>query len=166
MNVNELANWMMSTWVYDLLIANESWIWPALEASHFFGMCLLFGALIVVDLRLFGWAKIASVANTDKLAPIAMIGFIINFVTGILFLFGDPMRYFTNISFYIKMGFIVLAALNFALYKVKIAHLVENIQENENTPLLAKISGAASLILWLGVLCFGRLIPYLEVQEF
>jgi hypothetical protein len=32
---------------------------------------------------------------------------------------------------------------------------------NDDPPLQLKIVGLTSLLLWTGVLCFGRLIPYL-----
>jgi hypothetical protein len=32
---------------------------------------------------------------------------------------------------------------------------------HDDTPTLAKLVGTASLIVWFGVLTFGRLIPYL-----
>ena len=36
-----------------------------------------------------------------------------------------------------------------------------NAAPHDPTPAIAKAVGAASLALWLGVLAFGRLIPYL-----
>ena len=162
--MNSVADWMKNSWVNDLLVLNNTWIWPALEALHFFGMCLLFGALIIMDLRLVGLEKGTAVVDIDKLAPIALAGFAINLFTGILFCFGDPHRYFINIAFHLKMMLILLAGLNFLYYKWKISPLVAHLGPNEDTPTIAKAIGAASLILWLGVLAFGRLIAYLGPQ--
>jgi hypothetical protein len=38
---------------------------------------------------------------------------------------------------------------------------VEHLEPGENAPFAAKIIAATSLFLWLGVMCFGRLLPYL-----
>jgi len=155
-----IIDWMQSTWINNLAVG-YAWSWPTLETLHFFGMCVLFGALIIMDLRLIGWEKAAAVVDTDKLYPIALAGFSINLITGIIFCFGDPGRYFINISFQIKMVLLLLAGLNFLFYKVKVEHMLAGIGPGQDTPTIAKVVGAASLILWTGVLTYGRLIPYL-----
>jgi hypothetical protein len=156
-----IADWMQTTWIFDLLVEYNEWIWPFLESLHFIGMCLLFGALLVMDLRLMGWEKGSAIVDTDKLAPIVLAGFGINLITGVLFVFGDPHRYFVSIAFYFKMSLIILAALNLVYYKLRIAPLLFNVGSGEDPPTIARISGTLSLVLWLGVICFGRLIPYL-----
>lgn len=156
-----IADWMQTTWIFDLLVEYNEWVWPFLESLHFIGMCLLFGALLVMDLRLMGWEKGSALVDTEKLAPIVLAGFGINLITGVLFVFGDPHRYFVSIGFYFKMSLIIFAALNLVYYKLRIAPLLVNVGSGEDTPSIARISGTVSLVLWLGVICFGRLIPYL-----
>jgi len=155
-----IIDWMQSTWINNLAVG-YAWSWPTLETLHFFGMCVLFGALIIMDLRLIGWEKAAAVVDTDKLYPIALAGFSINLITGIIFCFGDPGRYFINISFQIKMVLLLLAGLNFLFYKIKVEHMLADIGPGQDTPAIAKVVGAASLVLWTGVLTYGRLSPYL-----
>jgi hypothetical protein len=155
-----IKDWMASTWINELAVG-YAWSWPTLETLHFIGMCLLFGALIIMDLRLMGFERAASVVATDKLYPMALFGFGINLITGIIFCFGDPYRYFINISFQTKMVLVVLAGINFLYYKFKVEPMVVNIGPGEDTPAVAKTVGALSLVLWTGVLAFGRLIPYL-----
>ena len=75
--------------------------------------------------------------------------------------FGDPGRYFINWSFQLKMILVVLAGLNFLFYKLRVEHMLVAVGPGEDPPAIAKTVGAASLILWLGVLSFGRLIPSL-----
>jgi hypothetical protein len=157
-----IASWMENSWANEFIARNTDLILPTMETFHFFGMCLLFGSLLVMDLRLIGWEKASSIAHTDKVAIIALVGFGMNIVTGVIFCFYDPFRYFFSISFQIKMILIVLAVLNLLFYKLKLGSLVAEIGPGEDTPTIAKVSGAASLILWLGVISFGRLIPYLE----
>ncbi|MFK8021569.1 MAG: hypothetical protein AB8B86_17540 [Pseudomonadales bacterium] len=159
--MDTLANWMQSTWITNFLVENNAWIWSALETFHFFGMSLLFGSLLIMDLRLIGWEKASTVFDTGKLAPMALAGFGVNLITGIIFCFADPHRYLINISFQIKMLLILLAGLNFLYFKLKIESAANSAGPGEDTAGIAKISGAVSLLVWLGVLCFGRLIPYL-----
>lgn len=159
--ISTIADWMESTWVNQLLVSLGEWSWPALETAHFFGMCLLFGALLIMDLRLIGVNKAASVVATSALSKIAVFGFSINLITGVIFCFGDPHRYLINIAFQIKIGLLFLAGLNFLYFKTKVEPRLHNIGIGDATPAIAKLSGGASLLLWLGVLSYGRLIPYL-----
>ncbi|MBN1239408.1 MAG: hypothetical protein JXB36_12975 [Gammaproteobacteria bacterium] len=158
--MNSIADWMQTTWI-NALALNYAWTWPTLETLHFIGMSLLIGAIIIMDLRLIGVQRVIPSVSVHTLLPIAFIGFGINLLTGIIFLFGDPNRYFINISFQIKMVLVLLAGLNALLYAVKVAPAMANAGPHDPTPGLAKAVGAASLLLWAGVLCFGRLIPYL-----
>ena len=95
------------------------------------------------------------------LIPLTIAGFAINLMTGIVFLFGDPYRYAMNISFVIKAILIVLGGLNALYFWIKVTPILERIGPHEDPGTKIKVVGLLSLTLWTGVLCFGRLIPYL-----
>ena len=137
------------------------WIWPIMETLHFFGLCLLLGGLIVIDLRLLGVNRIIPAMTVHDLLPYVIFGFGINLVTGVLFFVGDPHRYAPNIAFQLKMVLVVLAGLNALYYQFKIAPEIGGWSERTKIPMNAKLVGASSLVLWFGVLSYGRLIPYL-----
>lgn len=147
----------LNLWV----IGANTWFWPSLETFHFFGLCLLLGALIIIDLRMAGFYRSLSAAAVHKLLPLVFIGFGINLITGILFWYGDPMRYAVNIAFQIKMLLIVVAGINALIYQFKIEPVMHTWNENDPTPLIARAVAYTSLTAWLGVLLLGRLIPYL-----
>jgi len=157
---NSTLDWMETTWLNQLAIG-YAWSWPTMESLHFIGMALLFGSLIIMDLRLVGFDRTASIIATDKLVPIAYTGFGINLMTGILFCFGDPHRYAINISFQMKVLFLFLAGVNFLIFKFVVEPRVATVGPGDDPPSIAKIVGATSLLFWTAVLCFGRLIPYL-----
>ena len=96
------------------------WLWPVMEIIHFIGLSLLLGGLIVVDLRLAGHFRALNLAATHKLLPLVLVGFGLNLTTGVLFFYGDPLRYSVNIGFQIKMVLVALAGLNALLYYWKI----------------------------------------------
>lgn len=151
--------WLSSSALH-VWIIDHNWITPILEAVHFIGLCLMFGALLVIDTRMMGWFREISVKAVHSLLPWVFVGFGLNFVTGILFLFYDPGRYLINISFQIKMLLVFFAGLNALLYYWKIDPVISLWSDHEDTPALAKVVGGASLVLWIGVLAGGRMIPY------
>jgi hypothetical protein len=161
MDLNLVLDWMRTTWLNHLAL-DFTWTWPICESLHFIGMSFLFGSILVMDLRLLGVQHAAiSSLTVHRLLPMAFLGFGINFLTGIVFCFGDPYRYAVNISFQIKMVLVLLAGLNALLYAIKVDPLLAKAPPNADPPPIAKAVGAASILLWTGVLCFGRLIPYL-----
>src|SRR5690554_2942631 len=102
---------LSSSWLGELM-RGIWWMWPFMENLHFFGLCLMFGALMVIDLRVLGVAKSVPMAASMRLIPVAIIAFGINLITGIAFICGDPFRYAYNLSFQWKMGLIFLAGVN------------------------------------------------------
>jgi len=156
-----LLDWMRTTWINETVLGLQ-WAWPILETLHFTGMCLLFGPIIIMDLRLLGFDRLAiPAASVHTLIPLTVAGFAINLFTGIIFLFGDPYRYAMNISFLLKMILVLVAGLNALYFWLKITPILERAGPHEDPPLSIKIVGLTSLLAWTGVLCFGRLIPYL-----
>jgi len=141
-------------------IQETYWLWPILEIIHFVGLSLLLGGLLVIDLRMAGHFRGFDLMATHKLLPMVFIGFGLNLITGILFFFGDPMRYSINIGFQIKMALVVLAGLNALLYWWKVRPLLGSWDSDSTPPGIARFVAYASLLVWTGVLLCGRLIPY------
>jgi hypothetical protein len=158
--MNNFIEWVLSTTISAWVVGNE-WVWPTLETFHFFGLCLLLGSLLVIDMRMIGWFKKIDIAVTHTLLPMVFVGFGINLITGTLFFFGDPERYSVNIAFQLKMVLVLLAGMNALLYYWKIDPVMPSWGAHDSTPTLAKAVGASSLVFWFGVLIFGRMIPYM-----
>jgi hypothetical protein len=137
------------------------WTWPIFETLHFFGLVMLLGGIIVIDLRLLGYNKVIPTVASHDILPIIYAGLIINVVTGIGFFIGDPHRYFINISFQLKMLLFVIAGLNALWYQFKLSPRIDALPDGAALPGEARLAGAMSLGLWFGVLILGRLIPYL-----
>ena len=154
------------TWMRDSalagMITNNIWVFPTLETLHFIGLILLMGSLLVMDLRFMGFAPRIPLNAVLAFLPLALIGFAINLITGILFLFSDPYNYYDNLSFRLKMLAVLLAGLN-ALW-FKLSHSLESMpgQGSGNPGVQIRLMAGISLLLWASVIVFGRMIPYLS----
>lgn len=157
--MESIINWLESSGIHNWIISHN-WIVIILEIIHFFGLSLLLGALLIIDLRMLGRFKKISFSAAHSLLPVVFIGFGLNLLSGILFIFYDPARYLVNIGFQIKMLLVALAGLNALLYYWKIDPQIESWSNEISTPYFAKLVGAGSLLLWYGVLVCGRFIPY------
>ena len=134
-------------------------LFPMCETLHFIGLSLLIGVMIVVDLRILGLFRQTSYASVLSLLPLAILGFVINMVTGICFIAGNPFLYFTNTAFFIKLGVIVLGGLNAVWFTLAEHKQIVGIPPEAAAPPLARIMAAASLGMWILVILLGRLLP-------
>jgi len=153
----------------EYLITNYTWVWPLCEILHFAGLILLFAAVGTFDLRLLGLGKGISPRLLSRLIPWGVFGFALCVATGFVFVGGivanvDTHPYVvltTNVWLQLKLLFIALAGLNLAAFYVSgMSRKVDELGPDDDTPRLAKLIGATSLVLWLGVVYFGRLIPW------
>lgn len=158
--MDAVMDWMVTTPI-NTLILGYAWSWPTLESLHFLALCTLMGSLLIMDLRLIGFHGVIPLKAVHSLMPLAIVSFVINVVTGLGFLFGDPYTYAANWAFWAKMGLILAAGINFLFYFTKVEPLLVKLGHNEPTPDIAKIVGMLSLLFWFGVLSYGRLLPYL-----
>ena len=93
-------------------VTGKPWMWPTCETLHFVGLSLLLGVVLAVDLRMLGFMKGVSFATLHRLLPWGILGFAINVFTGMFFFVGAPEQYTMNKTFYWKILFVMLAAIN------------------------------------------------------
>ena len=141
------------------LVIDNPWVWPIAEVFHFVGLCLLFGVVLLVNLRLLGFVKGVALADVNRLLPWAMVGLGINIVTGMLFFLASPEQYTQNAAFVWKIGLILIAGVTL-LYPTMCDQAGESTPDAP-APLAGKIVAAGSICLWIGVIYLGRFLPYL-----
>lgn len=140
-------------------VTDTKWVWPTCETLHFIGLTLLLGVVLLVDLRVLGLMKGVSFASLHRLLPWAAFGFGVNVITGLLFFVGIPKQYTGNVSFYWKIALVMLAGLN-ALY-FTVLEEPWRLGPGDDAPLTAKFAAASAMVLWIGVLYCGSMLPFL-----
>ena len=157
-----LSVWLHSTRLSWAVAGGLPWLWPLCETLHFIGLALLVGIAGVLDLRMLGMAKGLPLGPLQKLMPFAILGFTINLITGFLFFTGDPFQYIHNVAFAFKLLFIGLAGVNVILFYVTgLYRHVDGVGAGHDAPPAAKLAAAVSLFLWIGVMYWGRMLPFI-----
>ena len=141
-------------------LMNMTWAWPIVESIHFVGLTLLFGSIAAWDLRLLGLAKQVPIAAFHRLVPFAVLGFAINATSGTFFLMNAPDQYVYNPAFHLKMLCVILAGANAVLFYLTMFRRVKGLEPGAQEPVLTKLSGAVSLVLWITVIVCGRMITF------
>lgn len=158
--MDSLVSWLQATSLSQAIVFN-TWIWPAAETLHFIGLTLVIGIVGFFDLRLMGLFRHAPVDAVRELMPFALIGFVLNVLTGVVFLIGHPEQYVHNVAWWWKVGFLALAGANAAAFEIGVAARTVALGAGEDTPAAAKAIGALSIVAWLGVLYWGRMLPFI-----
>jgi len=135
-------------------IAESAWIFPTVESVHVVAITLVVGSILVVDLRLVGLASPGRLAHDlqRQYLPLTWTAFAIALLTGSTLFLAKPLSYLTNPFFVIKLALLVLAALNMALFHVVV--------ERRRSAGAARVSGLASIAIWIGVVAMGRWIGF------
>jgi uncharacterized membrane protein len=144
-------------------VLDHPWVWPICEVLHFVGLCLLFGVILLVNLRLAGFITGVPLADMNRLLPWAMAGLGINIITGLLFFLAAPDQYTQNSAFAWKMGLVVLGGLSL-LYPTMFDKEPASKSDIVHAATTRKLVAACSLLIWIGVIFFGRFLPYLGME--
>jgi hypothetical protein len=115
-----------------------------------------------LDLRLLGVTfttdRVSDVAG--RLLPWTLSGFVVMVITGVLLFYSDPTHFYGNLFFRIKVALLILAGVNAWVFHATVYLRVSVWDRDAVPPRGARVAGAASLVLWIGVITSGRLIAY------
>ena len=150
------ANAFMSPHIENL-INNVIWFVPW-QTVHFFGYSLVFGTVLAVVLRIFGFWKSVPFSAVHRLLPLGAFGITMNIFTGMLMLMADTFRYVNEVSFVPKMTMLPVGAI--AVLYFSLSDRLFQVKAGEDAPAMAKWVAALVLISWVTVIMGGRLLPY------
>jgi hypothetical protein len=138
------------------------WTYGVVNLVHILGVASLFGAVLVLDLRLLGfWRNITLSAISKPTVPVAATGFVIAAISGVGLLATKATEYFGNPFIYIKFPAIGLGILNVvALSSLSVwkQHKIRELSPREQSKLA--VFGGISLFCWLTAITAGRMIGY------
>jgi len=139
-------------------VRDTPWPWVTAETLHFVGLSILIGVLALINLRLLGFMKNFSPTLLMRLLPWGMVGYAINAMTGMLFFAASPQQYYDNPAFFWKLIFLMLGGANIVYFTFDHGWQVEAGRE---VPSLSKILAVSSLFLWIGVMYWGSMLPFI-----
>lgn len=150
-------NWSNNSWL-SLEIRSSRWQFAVLEMVHLAGLAILLGALVVIDLRLFGFGMRNMRASqlARELTSWMRIGMVTVLGSGALLFFGEPMKLYGSPSFLVKMVLLFFALLlQLTLFRKVTSEAAVS------GSAVSTVIGTVSLVLWFGVGLAGRAIGFL-----
>jgi uncharacterized membrane protein len=138
-------------------VRDTPWTWVTSETLHFIGLTLLLGVLTLVALRMLGFVNLPP-GVVMRLLPWGMLGYAINAMTGMLFFAAAPQQYYDNPAFYWKLIFLMLGGANVLYFTFDTGWKVET---GRATPQLTKLLAVSALFIWVGVMYWGSMLPFI-----
>jgi hypothetical protein len=156
--IEQILTWLQESWLG--LQISENYF-PLVESIHVIGLAGVFGSIAIVDLRLLGIAnrKLSITYINNQVLPWTWRSFFVAAVTGLLMFIGNATYYFDNFPFQVKMVLLALVGINMMIFQFG---TFRNVTAWDTGPPAggARFAGAMSLLLWTGVVGFGRWIGF------
>ncbi len=143
-------------------IREALFLFPMLEATHVIGFALVFGTIIIIDLRLIG---LASSQRSFKrmysdILKWTWAAFALTALTGALMFITNATVYYHNFYFRTKMLLLVLAGINMGVFELTLGRKVDSWDKAPSAPPVGRVVGVLSIALWIAVIFMGRLIGF------
>jgi hypothetical protein len=141
------------------------WLYPAVEIVHIVGIGLLFGSIVVFDLRLLGFSRNIPVKRlASHVLPWSAGSFLLIVPSGLLMFTAHASEFIESEVFVIKMLLILAAGVNAGLFHT-ITFRTADVWDSDEMrklppPPSARLAGALSLLIWISVIACGRLLAY------
>jgi hypothetical protein len=138
------------------------WTYALVNLAHIFGVALLFGAVVVLDLRLLGvWRSIPLDLMARPTTLVAGAGFVLALSTGPALLATKATEYVGNPFLPIKLIAIALGVINIAIvHRLPAWKQRANSELHSGTKTQLAFAGGTSLVCWVVAISAARLIAY------
>jgi hypothetical protein len=148
--------WCEATWLGNA-IRDSLWLFPVIEAVHLLGLCVLGGAVLLLDLRMLGVGlrsqPIAQLARDAK--PWLLGSLAVMLLTGTALFLSESVKCYYNTSFWVKITTLPVAIV----FALTIHERIATSTTGEASA-ATRLAGFASLALWFTVAAAGRWIGF------
>jgi len=160
--VSEFLIWLQGSALGEFTRSLGVWSYGTINLVHIIGIALLFGSIVLLDLRLLGaWRHVPLAAISGPTTFMARIGFALAATSGIFMLSVNAAEYTGNPFLLVKFPAIGLALLNVLLVHRSDAwkaHRHRELMPRERRRLA--FGAALSLTFWLTAIFGGRMLGY------
>jgi hypothetical protein len=142
-------------------------MYPIILGTHLACIAFFGGMILATDLRLLGLSlKSWTITEVVQgLRPWKRLGGVIMITCGLLLGTSEAVKYVPNPYFWTKMVVLALIGIHALIFRPIVYNKTEELDRSPVIPSKAKLAAYLSLILWLSMICLGRLIAYYEPRQ-
>jgi hypothetical protein len=161
-DLRHFAEWLSTTFPSLFIQNHNSWVIPTIQSIHIIGIGVLMGSVLMVDLRILGWAGMDQTLRqtTSRFAPWVTGALCLQLATGLLMVIGEPVRELVTFSFWLKMFFVVIGTLIAIIFQVSIRKHKQRWEETLLNRRSIKWLAIVTFLIWVCIIILGRLIAY------
>ena len=153
-----VTNSALSTFIRESL-----WAYPALETVHLIGLALIFGPILMFDLRVLGRSSDMNIRRMHQtFLPWVWTGFALNIASGVLLFISDAAEFASSPALYVKLALIALAGINALMFQRLLFPRLPGASASSTLAGAARVSAAVSILLWTGIIVAGRMVAYIK----
>lgn len=143
-------------------LQSSEYAWMFLEGTHVLTLMLFAGMILIVDLRLLGatFRTVPVSRISSALLPYTIVGFAILIVTGAGLFFANPIEYYYNFVFRLKIAILLVAAINIFVFHYLVQADRSRWDDRAVPPPRVRVAAGVSLAAWIGVIAAGRYLAY------
>lgn len=141
--------------VVGMTVSSTQWGYPIILSLHAIGMATMVGVALMLSLRVLGAAPMIPVASMAVYWRIALLGFVLNLLSGTALFCGSASELFFNWAFRSKLV-LVFAGLGLSGWLVRVCVARSDVISPAHHRL-----AAAAMSTWIAAIVAGRLIGYL-----
>ena len=159
-----MLEWLESSAIARL-VQESAWGYPIVLSAHAVGMAILAGIVLMINFRILGLAPRVPLSALKPIYKIALVGLVINAISGTMLFVANPDAFFQSTPFWLKMASLAIGIILLVVTARRIfapGALESGSAPAGNLRLLAAISSVA----WLSVIVMGRLIAYWDWKDF
>ena len=143
-------------------IRNSLFLFPLIESVHVIGLTMVFGTIVIIDLRLLGIASTRRLftAIASDVFKWTWMAFAVTATTGALMFITNASTYYQSAYFRAKMALLVLSGLNMLVFELTAQRSIHAWDRNASAPASGRAVAVLSLVIWIGVIVLGRWIGF------
>jgi hypothetical protein len=160
--VHQFALWLASTPPSVFIQEHNAWTIPAIQSIHIVGIALVMGSVLMIDLRILGWAWTDQTLRqtTNRFGPWLTGSLWLMLATGLLMVVGEPVRELVTFSFWLKMALVAIGAAVAVAFQRTLRRQEQHWERALVHRRSVKTAAVATFLVWVCVIFLGRLIAY------
>ncbi len=133
------------------------WGYAAVNGLHVFGIAMLVGSILPLNLRLLGlWPSVDHKALAKVLVPVAAAGLALAILTGLCLISVRASEYAALTVVIVKLSLVAIGTIAAITFHVRTGFLLDGAAPGQR-----RLHAILSLTCWLGALTCGRLIAFM-----
>lgn len=156
----EFLQWLANTPLAMWVLASETYGYYIMLSVHAVGMGVVAGVVLMLCIRLLGFARDVPLSIFDRLFTIAKWGFVFNALSGAALFAANGANLVKNTPFLLKLTCIALGGVTLLILSRQVERDRAALAGGGEASGQIKLVAGVTMALWIAAILSGRIIAY------